>query len=177
MEFSFYTRPISNTLPQRSVTLSETFEWITSDKYEFVTRRIRVASTKEIRQKLKTSILDYVTFSGEFEWRNNNELKTHSGLMVFDFDDLDDVEEVRQTLLNDPSIETALLFRSPSGNGLKWVVPIDLDSATHQEWFEGIANYLKATHGLGVDPSGKDVARACFLCHDPNAYLNPKFSK
>jgi hypothetical protein len=25
-----------------------------------------------------------------------------------------------------------------------------------------------------VDKSGKDVSRACFLPHDPEAYINPK---
>ena len=37
-------------------------------------------------------------------------------------------------------------------------------------------NYVEYVYGDGetrgsqkVDPSGKDIVRSCFLCHDPNA--------
>lgn len=40
----------------------------------------------------------------------------------------------------------------------------------------GVMNYVEYVYGDGetrgsqkVDPSGKDIVRSCFLCHDPNA--------
>jgi len=175
-EFSFFNRPIANTTPQKNVTLSEVYELTKGNKYKFETQRIRVTSDTKKQKELKSNSLDYATFSGVFEKRSNDALVKHSGLIVFDFDHLDDVAGIRQILLQDSNLETALLFRSPSYKGVKWVVPIDLDVATHLEWFEAITNYVKKTYGLEIDSSGKDVARACFLCHDPDAYINPKYS-
>ena len=42
-------------------------------------------------------------------------------------------------------------------------------------YFKAIANYLKHQYQLEVDPSGKDVSRACFLPHDAEAFINPKY--
>lgn len=59
--------------------------------------------------------------------------------------------------------------------GLKWIIPIDLSEVNHQEYFKAVANYIHSNYGLEVDQSGKDISRACFLPHDPNVYLNPKY--
>ncbi|MFN5784539.1 MAG: BT4734/BF3469 family protein [Flavobacteriia bacterium] len=37
-----------------------------------------------------------------------------------------------------------------------------------------MSNYLKHNYRIEADPSGKDISRACFLCHDPNAFIHPK---
>ncbi len=39
-----------------------------------------------------------------------------------------------------------------------------------------VANYIAKTYGVAVDKSGRDLSRACFLPHDPNAYLNPAYN-
>ena len=87
-------------------------------------------------------------------------------------------------LLDDFYLETKLLFRSPSGDGLKWIVPIDpfkhrLGAFTLQEAhslnFEAVFNYIQHKYNVEVDKSGKDVSRACFLPYDPEAYINPKY--
>ena len=36
-----------------------------------------------------------------------------------------------------------------------------------------VANYVRATYGIEVDKSGKDISRACFLPFDSKAYINP----
>ncbi len=78
-------------------------------------------------------------------------------------------------MLNDEYFETELLFVSPSGDGLKWIISIDITEATHQNFFQAIANYIKEVYQLEVDKSGKDISRACFLPHDPEVYINPKY--
>ena len=80
-----------------------------------------------------------------------------------------------KVLLNDPKIETELLFTSPSGDGLKWIVPIYYNDLTHDEYFEAVKNYLDDAYNLKIDASGKNFSRACFLPHDPNIYINPKY--
>ena len=102
------------------------------------------------------------------------ELVEHSGLICFDFDHLNHPEEVRRILLADTYFETLLLFVSPSGNGLKWVIGIDLQQASHEQWFQAVSNYLKFTYQLDADPACRNVSRACFLPHDPECYIAPR---
>lgn len=67
----------------------------------------------------------------------------------------------------------AMMFTSPSGDGLKAIVWTDPD-ANHLSNFRGYADYLKAHYahlGLVPDEAGKDLARACFVPHDPAAWL------
>ena len=82
---------------------------------------------------------------------------------------------LRKTLLDDPLFVTQLMFKSPSGTGLKWIISVDLRQCTHQDWFTAVASYLDITLQVKVDRSGKDISRACFLCHDPDAYINPDY--
>jgi hypothetical protein len=95
--------------------------------------------------------------------------------MCLDFDHLPNIAEIKQLLLKDVYFETQLLFTSPSGDGLKWVIPIDINKANHRIYFIAVSNYLEQTYSLKPDASGKDISRACFLPHDPEAYINPKY--
>ena len=123
----------------------------------------------------KANEFNYVWFSGIFTKRSEKCFQHHSELMVLDFDHLSDVDGVKGVLLADKSLETVLLFRSPSGDGLKWVISIDIRLMDHKNYFKAVSNYLKATYQLEVDSSGKDVARACFLPYDPEVFINPKY--
>ena len=82
--------------------------------------------------------------------------------------------QVKEQLLQDEYFDTEMLFTSPSGDGVKWIIRIDLSKATHQDYFKAITNYLKQQHKIEVDQSGKDVSRACFLSHDPDAFLHKR---
>ena len=115
------------------------------------------------------------SFSGIFSKRNEANIIQHSNLLVLDFDHIANVEDLKQKLLQDQYFETELLFISPSGDGLKWVIPINIHEAVHQDYYRAVKNYIKATYNLDVDQSGKDVCRACFLPYDKEAYINPKY--
>ena len=172
--FSFFQAPIQNTVPLLEMTLADAYSYITGPTAVARTRELRSITDIKQARKFKSSSFDYVTFSGLFSKRSESALIAHSGLLCLDFDHLENLEEVRQQLLNDEYLETQLLFTSPSGNGLKWIVEIDLSQASHLDYFLGIQNYLMLEYSLHVDPSGKDICRACFLPHDPNCYINPK---
>ena len=81
---------------------------------------------------------------------------------------------MRETLLTDDYFDTALLFTSPSGDGLKWVIEKTDKDMPHEKYFNAVASYLKSAYGLIADPSGKDLARACYLPCDTHAFLNTK---
>ena len=172
--FSFFPAPIKNTIPVLKMTLADAYEYITGPTAVSRTRELRSKTDIKEARKFKSERFDYCTFSGLFSKRSDQALVQHSGLLCLDFDHLKNLEEVRQQLLNDDYFETQLLFISPSGDGLKWIIEIDISQTTHADYFRAVANYLKQTYNIDVDQSGKDISRACFLPYDPDCYINPK---
>lgn len=172
-QYSRFSNPITDTTPYTTNTILDTFRYITGGEAKERTEHLRsIKDAKEARM-FKAKFFESCTFSGIFEQRKESGLLLHSQLICFDFDHLKMLEKVRQQLLNDEYLETQLLFRSPSGDGLKWIVGINTSTASHAEYFRAIANYLRLTYSIEVDKSGKDVCRACFLPHDPDCFINP----
>ena len=174
-KFSYFKAPVNNIFPKCTLNLVETYNIIKSENNKSVTRQLRTIKSKSEARKFKASKFDYATFSGTFSKRNDNALIKHSGLLTIDFDHISSTQEIKNRLLKDEYFETELLFVSPSGDGLKWIISIDITEATHQKFFNAISNYIKETYQLKVDKSGKDISRACFLPFDKNAYINPKY--
>lgn len=175
-KFSFFRKPVTSITPVRNITLKDVYTVITRDYYKELTRLLRQISDPKQAREFKAANFDFVTFSGTFSKRNEQSLLTRSGYMVIDFDHLSDVHAVKSQLLKDPYFETELLFISPSGNGLKWVITIDISGKyTHGQYFDAVSNYISATHRQEVDKSGRDISRLCFLSWDPEAYIHPKY--
>ena len=108
-----------------------------------------------------------VCFNGEFVRRSNSTLKKSSGLMVLDFDNLEDPISKKNELKKDPSIFSCWI--SPSGAGVKALLRIH-EVSGDQEFkrvFKQVQNKFK-----DLDISGKDIARACFESYDPEIYVN-----
>ncbi|HZL11569.1 MAG TPA: BT4734/BF3469 family protein [Prolixibacteraceae bacterium] len=185
-KFSYFRCPVTNTLPNYEMTIPDVYGAIKSNKYQRQTIELRsILSPLPLGEgqgvgiparKYKAKHFDYVTFSGTFSKRNDAALIQHSGLITLDFDHVSNLKELKETLLQDQYFETELMFFSPSGDGLKWIVPIDLKEGTHLQLFKAIAAYIKATYKLEIDNSGKDISRACFLPFDPEVYINPKYN-
>lgn len=173
--FSIFRAPIKNIVPDKTVTLLEVYQYIISEQTKPQTEHLRAMKDKKSARDYKSKHFDYATFSGEFEVRKDDRLVQASNLFCADLDHLTDVEGTFQKLLVDPYFETALLFRSPSGDGLKWVVPIEYEGHTHAEMFDAISQYLWLEYGVEMDKACKDISRACYLPHDAKAYLNPSF--
>ena len=174
---SFFKAPVRNVFPAETLRLHQVFELITSDKYKKITEDLRAITDVKEARKFKANRFDYVTFSGVFEKRNDSNLLHHSNLLTIDFDHLDNLQELKTQLLNDEYFETEMLFTSPSGDGLKWIIRIDILEVSHSEYFIAVANYIKQTYNIEVDQSGKDVSRACFLPSDPTAFLHKRHQK
>jgi hypothetical protein len=173
--FSYFVAPVTNVLPDSQVKLTDVYHKIKGHAYADATQTLRsIADVKEAR-RYKANQFDYVTFSGTFSKRNDANLLKHSGLLAVDFDHLPDIAAIKQALLQDSYFETELLFVSPSGDGLKWIVPIDITLVKHQDYFRAVANYIQHTYQLQVDPSGKDISRACFLPRDADIFIHPKY--
>jgi hypothetical protein len=175
--FSFFKAPISNTKPHKAVSLLQIYNAIKGNYYQKRTQKLRAISDVAQARKFKAANFDYCTFSGIFESRNDKALIKHSGLLCVDFDHLQNLNDLKSHLLADEYFDTQLLFRSPSGDGLKWIIFVDTTTTTHGDYFVAVANYILQTYGVEVDKSGRDISRACFLPHDLQAFINPTYLK
>ena len=170
--------------PYKEITLQEVYKLITSsERLKTLTETVRRAAEngdEKIYRMLKQQTLPYVTPCGVFTRRRSDCIEETSGLVVVDVDHLESNEEakkLRQLLFEDPYLHPALVFISPTGKGVKAFVPC----APGQSATDGIRWVMSYVHcmydtdhrnsGKGVDTSGKDLVRSCFLCHDPEALI------
>ena len=170
--------------PLRTINLEEIYKLITSnEKLTALTLEVRNAALwgdENTSRLLKQQTLPYVTPCGVFTRRRSDCLEEASGLVVVDIDHLESTEEaekLRQLLFDDPYLCPTLVFVSPTGQGVKAFVPCAIgQSAT--DGIRWAMNYVHCMYdtdhqqsGKGVDTSGKDLVRSCFLCHDPGALI------
>ncbi len=174
-KFSFFKAPVPNVSPDRQITIRDAYLAISGDYFKRATLELRSITDQTENRNCKATNFSFVTFSGTFSRRNEQGLIHKSGYIVLDFDHLENVLAVKDRLLKDPCFETELLFVSPNGNGLKWVVQIDVSGKySHGQYFDAVKNYIKSTHQIEIDKSGRDICRVCFLSWDPEAFVHPK---
>lgn len=179
-------------------TVDQVMKNIRSTKYRAQTDHLRTITDTEVARIYKAGKPDEqgklevaghfygVTWSGCFEGgKKTQHLQQHSGLICMDMDGLtpDKLATLSAQLRADEY--THLLFISPSGSGLKWVVRTELQHPDeHKAYFCQLADYLHGSYGLTrkgdipkgekpqIDPQCKNVDRLCFLPCDPDAYQN-----
>jgi hypothetical protein len=175
-EMSYFLAPITNKVPSRTVTLGEVARMVRSPLWAPQTEQLRGIADKAEARSYKGRNFPYVTPAGVFTYCNDQSMISHSRVLCIDLDHLEDVDRMKQQLIEDAHFQTPLAFRSPSGDGLKWFVLIDLSLADHQTWFQAVRNYLLATYTdltqENVDAHVGNLSRACFLCYDPDVYVN-----
>lgn len=186
--------------PYKEITLQEVYKLITSsERLKTLTETVRRATEngdEKVYRMLKQQTLPYVTPCGVFSYRKSDSLTGPSGLIVVDIDHLDsrqEAEKLKRQLFDDLLLRPVLAFTSPSGYGVKAFIPYDLARIpdTKQNISENIhwaMNYVQAIYdfhsshpdredkktnhsGKGVDRSGKDLVRACFLSYDEEALI------
>lgn len=147
------------------ITLEKALERIKLGSSKGKIEEIRTAIDKERADGLKKN-LPSVCFSGKFSERTDVGLQEHSGLLVLDFDELEDVQAKKNELMKLNYIYAC--WASPRNNGVKALVKI-ADGSKHREHFES----LKELHP-DVDNSGINVSRVCFESYDPEIVVNEK---
>jgi hypothetical protein len=105
--------------------------------------------------------LPCVLFSGKFVGRKDSDLIEPSSLIVLDFDNVPDPDELKQFLFDEPFILASWI--SPSGNGVK-ALAVVTDPNKHREHFNALASYFQP---YTADKSGVNVSRVCFESYDP----------
>lgn len=170
----FYEKPVRNAVSHRALSVEDVFCLISTFKYRDNTLKLRSITDEKERKAFKAANFDFVTFSGLFSYRKDDCLTKHSGLMSLDIDHVGErLKELKASLPQDPYFETELLFTSPSGDGLKWVVEIDLNDCDHRTWFRAIQNYVRQAYDVEIDEKCINESRTCFLPFDATVYVNP----
>lgn len=165
--------------PYKDALLTEIYDYIRGPEAQRQTAALRAEADEKKQSQMKLETLKYCTPFGTFSYRNEKGLVARSGMMVVDMDDVGDDERLaslREALKSDPRFVTELLFTSPRGHGLKWFIRVgDMDGMALKDYFRRVSRYLQFEYGVIIDESGKDVARACYLGHDPDCYINPGY--
>jgi KaiC/GvpD/RAD55 family RecA-like ATPase len=135
-------------------------------------QRILMEEGKDAYNREKKS-LNSVTFSGTFQpTRHDAHCQQYTGLVTCDIDGItqDTLDDLRDALTLDR--HTLCYFNSPSGNGLKVLVPVSSKKEDHYSAFECVRLYFLENYQVKLDPSGKNLSRLCYLSHDPDLYYN-----
>ena len=167
------------------VTPADVYQLITcNEPLHLATLQVRNAA--DIRAAKASPVALTSLPCGVFTRRNCRSLLKTSGLVVVDIDHLDslqEAEQMRRTLFDDPFLCPVLCFCKSRRTGVKAFVPYRQEHAADAaqnaaESMYWAMNYVEMAYGgdtqdkptgKGVDTSGKDIVRACFLCHDPEA--------
>lgn len=136
---------------------------ISGNSKRFV-EEVRETIDKEKSNKLKTN-LPSICFSGKFKKdRTDNCLIEHSGFLVLDFDDVEDLRGKQVDIISHRFVYACWV--SPSGKGLKALVKI-ADGKKHREHFQALQEVFGE-----IDRSGINVSRVCYESYDPDLYIN-----
>jgi len=167
-KFSLFNK-LFDTTPEQTIDVNQLIEFV---KYPYLKSEIdRLRSLDKIKYKEQKVKLPSVTLSGIFSERKDIHVLKHSGLIQIDFDDVSDYNKTRTALIDDPY--TYVLFRSPSGNGIKMLVKVNPSEETHTAQFLALEEYYLEEFDLQMDKNTKNVSRAMLLSYDPHLYCNP----
>jgi len=128
-------------------------------------RTLPKAEYDEAKKKLHA-----ILFGGVAVNRNDNDIQEASGLMITDYDHLpeEDYQPIWDWLKNDK--HTVMLFRSPSGDGIKAVVSIPKSSKDdYRKRFKAYGEYVNNPY---FDTKNSNISRLCFVSYDPDLYVN-----
>jgi len=197
-KLSFFKAPIWNKQPLKVVSLFWVWLYVTMKWMQLgvdpdrdvslssKTECLRNLEGDDAQRQFKGKNFDYITPAGIFTYCDDKSMVEPSDVLCIDLDHLDDDSqamkrklspaEMKQLLLADPywGDKTLLMFTSPRGHGVKWLIEIDLSKCDYTTWFNAVRNYLMQIYGLGekqVDSSVANISHACFISYDPDAYL------
>lgn len=178
-KISYFTSTF-NTTPIKSITIAEAFDIIKGSDLKHITQELRTISSKEKASEYKRIKFPAVIFAGEVPKRADIFLTSYTDVVCIDIDDLDK-DTLTQTLTLLALIKDSLLafFISPSGTGLKVLVKVKEYKTNTKNIYKALCIFLSDKLKISFDQfdqSCSNLSRLCFLCWDPNAYLNEKIN-
>ena len=117
---------------------------------DYALKRIRDGKSKELVQQIRKlpkdkanqlkQNLPSICFQGKFKYRNDASLIQHSGFVILDFDNIEDVASLKKKLATNEYVYAAWV--SPSGNGIKALTRIPPEKDNHKQYFLAIEKYF-----------------------------------
>lgn len=160
------------------VSLLEELDLIRTGHYskEILACRVHLTKKDVVSYKAAKKNLPALTFSGAFDGAHKRDnLRVYSSLIVIDIDNLDtNLHELKSKLMEDEYIISVWI--SPSGNGLKALIPINAEPALHKTAFDQLLDYFKKTYDLDIDKTGSDICRLCYVSYDEDLKVKNDFS-
>ncbi|PVY42834.1 BT4734/BF3469 family protein [Pontibacter virosus] len=128
--------------------------------------------TKLEHEFIKKSLPSFTVSANFKDRRSIAAEKKYTQIIGFDFDKLT-AEETARALDELKEWEASMLvFRSPSGKGIKLFVCVDSQEEQHVLIYRCFELYFKERFDLIADMQCIDCTRLCFFSHDPDAYYN-----
>ena len=151
--------------------------WLTSCKYASKVTAVRDEGNKDLRDQLKAT-LPAITPSGQFSYRSEKHLISHSGFIQFDVDFKENAHITNyQELKSEISkiINVAYCGLSVSGTGYWGLIPIAY-TEKHSQHFDFIQNAFKEM-GINIDRKPRNLAALRGYSFDPEGYFSHSAKK
>ncbi|UPS90875.1 DUF3987 domain-containing protein [Bizionia sp. M204] len=135
-------------------------------------RTLLTNDNKEEADQLKKQLIAF-TVSGTFtNGRSIDKVEAYSQYVILDIDKLSvyQLQEVINTTRLAPY--TLASFISPSGKGIKIIVKVNTTKEHHKEAYNQVVEYYEQALNIGIDTSGKDICRLCFVSFDEDCFIN-----
>jgi hypothetical protein len=174
---SYFPDNIRNTTKQFRISIEKLYQGIINfEAWKGKTDRARAMFQKhgkraagEPYEKAKSN-LDYFMPSGVWNNRVKGKMKLleASYMLQIDVDniELENMEQIKQQLITDK--HTVLLYKSPSGRGFKGLIKYN---SNQKALPVQVVSYYQAMN-IEIDKAALPGNQACYICHDPEAYLN-----
>lgn len=162
-----------NGTEMKSIDISLILKHIKNGRWQTQVNEIRDLINRNENEKANVmkKTLPAFTPSGTFNERRKKEyIDSYSGILHLDYDKVEDVESLKESIVKIPFTYSA--FISPSGKGLKVIVNTDAELESHTDAFNTLRSYYDGIVGLESDRAVKDVTRLCFVSYDPELYIN-----
>jgi len=170
-----YLQSITTPENFKIVTIDNVLQDIKTEKYANSINALPLSSNDKKAYNLAKRHLPAWALNGKFTGGTKNDNFTESnGLFHIDIDGLDSPEAIKWQLAHEIP-ELYALWISPSGKGLKGLLRIPDDfihnDSDFKEAFTQIERYL-SVYDVAIDKACKDVRRLCFVCSDPDIFIN-----
>lgn len=154
--------------------LDKVLEYIRDGRWKDKIERIRESSDEDEINSLKSQ-LPCILYAGEFTievendkghptYRKDECLSKHSHLVPIDIDDVDNIDDVIESLKQDQFIHA--LWKSPSGKGCHGLIKIG-DGKSHRRHYNAIIKRYKI-----LDTTARNESRILFVSYDADLYHN-----
>jgi hypothetical protein len=176
-KFQYYPSTINASTPLGYVTIEQFIKANKKPKPETVELFKKIAECeasgdKEQKARLKENLFSFTPCVNVSHKRQYKDIISFTGLLVLDFDHIDNAPEFKEFLFNEYRF-IYLCWLSPSKKGVKALVPFPIVQTVQdfKSYYYGISEEMEQYNGF--DKSGQNCVLPLFQSYDPDMFINP----